>query len=62
MVAMTVRNENVVNGTEVYAQQLCIFDKHVTCSSIKQNPIPLRFQQDRKAMLYRKTAVIASII
>ena len=30
----------------IYAQQLCISYKHVTCSSIKQNLMQLRCQKD----------------
>ena len=61
MVAMPMRNENIVNCAEVYAQLLCILDKHITCSSIKQNLVPLCFQQDRKPMLCRETAVILAL-
>ena len=42
MVAMSVRNENVVHITEIYVQQLCVSDKHITCSSIKQDLVLLR--------------------
>ena len=62
MVTMSVRNENIVHIAEVYAQLLCILDKNVTRSSIKQNLIPLRVQQDRQSMLCRQSAVNASII
>ena len=30
----------------IYARQLCIPDKHITCSCIKQNLVLLRCQQD----------------
>ena len=46
MVTMAVGNENIVHINEVYAQQLCISDKHVACSSIKQNLVSLRLQKD----------------
>ena len=62
MVTMSVRNENIIHITKIYTQQLCILDKHITCSSIKQNPMLFCFQQDRKPMLCKETAVIASII
>ena len=62
MIAMAVRNENIVHTAEIYAQQFCIPDKHITCSGIKQDSILLCFQKDGKAMLYRETAVIVSVI
>ena len=62
MVAMPMRNENIVHIAEVYAQLLCVSDKNVTCSSIKQNPMLFCFQQDRKPMLCKETAIAASII
>lgn len=46
MVTMPMRYENIVNITDIYAQQLCISYKHVTCSSIKQNLVQLRCQKD----------------
>ena len=46
MVTMSVRNENIIHITKIYTQQLCILDKQVTCSSIKQNPMLFCFQQD----------------
>ena len=51
MVTMPVRNENIVNIAEVYVQQLCISDKQITCSSIKQNLVSLRCQKDGQPML-----------
>jgi hypothetical protein len=56
MVAMSMRNENVVHIAEIYAQQLCVSDKHVTRSSIKQNRVPIRLQKDRQPMLCGQTA------
>ena len=46
MVAMPMRNENIIDIAEIYAQQLCISDKYVACSSVKQNLILLRLQND----------------
>ena len=62
MITMSVRNENIVHITEIYAQQLSIPNKHITRSCVKQNLVPLCFQQDRKPMLYTETNVIVSII
>ncbi len=42
MVAVSMRNENIVNIAEVYPQLLCISDKHIACSSVKQNLVLLR--------------------
>ena len=44
MVAMPMRNENIVHIAEIYTQLLCIFYKHVTRSCIKQDLVPLCFQ------------------
>jgi len=41
MVAMSVRNEDIVYIAEIYAQLLCVSDKHIACPSIKQNLVPL---------------------
>ena len=46
MIAMSVRNENIVHIAEIYTQLLCISDKHIACSSIKQNLVLLRLQKD----------------
>ena len=46
MVAMPVRNENIVNIAEIYAQLLCVSYKHVTRSCIKQDLVPLCLQDD----------------
>jgi len=46
MVTMSVRNENIVHIAEVYTKQLCVSDKQVTCSSIKQDFVPLCLQDD----------------
>ena len=50
MVTMSVRNENIIHITKIYTQQLCILDKHITCSSIKQDLVLFCFQQNRKTM------------
>ena len=42
MVAMPVGNKNIVNIAEVYIKLLCVSDKHITRSSIKQDLVPLR--------------------
>ena len=39
MITMSVRNENIVNITEIYVQQLCVSYKYITRSCIKQNPM-----------------------
>ena len=57
-----MRNENVVHITKIYTQQLCILDKHFTCSSIKQNLVPLRCQKDRQPMLCFKRRITRPII
>ena len=44
MVAMPMRNKNIVNIAEIYAQLLCVSYIHVTRSCIKQNLVPLCFQ------------------
>ena len=44
MITMAVRNENIVHIAEVYAQHFRISDKHITCSSIKQNLMQFCFQ------------------
>ena len=44
MVTMSVRNENIIHITKIYTQQLCILDKHITCSSIRQDLVPLCLQ------------------
>ena len=46
MVTMPMRNENIVHIAEIYAQQLCVSDKHITCSCIKQDLVPLCLQED----------------
>ena len=46
MVTMSVRNENIVHIVKIYAQQLCVSDKHVACSSIKQDIMLLRLKKD----------------
>ena len=46
MVAMPMRNEDIVNITEIYAHQFCVSYKHITRSSIKQNLVLLRLQKD----------------
>ena len=51
MVAMPMRNENIVHVAYVHAQQLCILDKHVTCSGIKQDLVQFCLQQNRQSML-----------
>ena len=62
MITMPMGNKHIVNHTEVDAQFFCITDKNITCPSIKQNPIFLRLQQNRQAMLRLKMAVIRAII
>ncbi len=42
MITMSVRNENIIHITKIYTQQLCISDKQITSSSIKQDIVPLR--------------------
>ena len=51
MVAVSMRDEYIIHIAEIYAQLLCISDKHITCSSIKQDLVPICFQQDRQSML-----------
>ena len=46
MVTMPMRNENIVHIAEIYAQQLCVSDKHIACSSVKQDLVPLCLQKD----------------
>ena len=46
MVAMSVRNENIVHIAKIYAQQLCVTDKQVTRSCIKQDFVLFRPQKD----------------
>ncbi len=41
MVTMPMRNENIVHIAEIYVQLLCVSDKYITCSSIKQDLVPL---------------------
>ena len=41
MVAVSMRNENIVNATEVYPQFLSIADKNITGPSIQQDPVPV---------------------
>lgn len=41
MVTMSMRNENRVHIVEIYAQQLSIPNKHITCSCVKQNLVLL---------------------
>ncbi len=62
MIAMTVGNENIINIDEVYTQQLCVSNKHVTRSSVKQYLVLLCFQEDRKAMLCFKLRITRPII
>jgi hypothetical protein len=62
MIAMTVGNENIINIDEVYTQQLCVSNKHVTRSSVKQYLVLLCFQEDRKAMLCFKLRITQPII
>ena len=62
MVAMSVRNENIIHITKIYTQQLCISDKQITCSSIKQDIVPLRCQQDRQPMLCFKCRIARPVI
>ena len=42
MVAMPMRNENIVHIAEIYPQLLCISDKHIACSCVKQDLLTLR--------------------
>ena len=62
MVAMSVRNKNIINIAEVYTQQLCVSNKHITRSSIKQDFVSLRCQKDRQPMFCDERAIITSII
>ena len=62
MVAMSVRNENIIHIAKIYAQQLCVSDKHITCSRIKQDSVPLCLQKDRKPVLCFKRRITRSII
>ena len=62
MITMSVRNENIVNITEIYVQQLCVSYKYITRSCIKQNLLSLRLQKDRQAMLSYERAIFTSII
>ena len=52
MVAMPMRNENIVHIAEIYTQLSCVSDKQVTCSSIKQDLVLFCFQQNRKTMFF----------
>ena len=62
MVTMPVGNKNVVHVAEIYAQQLCVSDKQVTRSCIKQDLVPLRCQKDRKAVFCLKRRITRPII
>lgn len=37
MIAVSVRNEDIVHIAEIYAQLLCVSDKHIACPSVKQD-------------------------
>ena len=62
MITMPMRNENIVHITEIDAQLLCISEKHITRSRIKQNLVLLRCQKDRKPMLCLKRWVARPIV
>ena len=62
MITMPVRNENRVHIVEIYAQQLSIPNKHITRSCVKQNLVPLCFQQDRKPMLRLKRRIARPVV
>ena len=62
MIAMPMRNENIVHIAEIDAQLLCISEKHITRSRIKQNLVLLRCQKDRKAMLCLKHRIARPIV
>ncbi len=62
MVTMPVRNENIIHITEIYVQQLCVSDKHITRTCIKQDLVTSSFQQDRKAMLCLKRRITRPVI
>ncbi len=62
MIAMPMRNENIVHITEIYAQQLCVLDKHVTRSCIKQDLVLIRCQKDRKAVLCFKRRITRPVV
>ena len=46
MIAVSVRNEDIAHIAEIYAQLLCVSDKHIACSSVKQDLVPLCLQKD----------------
>ena len=46
MVAMPVRNENIVHIAQFYSQLFCVSDKHIACSCVKQDIVPIRLQKD----------------
>ena len=48
MVAVSVRNEDIVYIAEIYAQLLCVSDKHIACTSVKQDLVPLCLTTSKK--------------
>ena len=62
MVAMTVRDEHIVQRTQIDAHLFCITDKHIAGSCVKQDTMPFRLQQDRQAMFRLQLAVLRAVI
>ena len=62
MVAMAMRDEDIVDPAEVFPQPLGVTDKHITGSCIKQDSMLLRLEKDRKAVLRFVSRVAGPVI
>ena len=62
MVAMAMRDEDIVDPAEVFSQPLRVTDKHAAGSRIEQDVMLLRLEKDRKAVLRFESGVAGPVI